>query len=160
MLSIAVANSSSTPSLSNTLLNDGDKTLHLYVTAQTDNDIFERLANAYQWKPDGLHPCLTTAMGNTMSKPARSDHTTTDRLSESAHESVDQIAGSAGRAEERIRQKAGEARARASDAGHKAKERSEETLHTISSFVGEHPFMSLGIAFGAGALVSALRRRS
>ncbi len=95
-----------------------------------------------------------------MTQPASGDHATTDRISERAHESVDQFAKTAGKAEERIRHEAADAEARVRDAGQKAKARSDETLHSISVFVQENPLMSLGIAFAAGSLVSALRRRS
>lgn len=95
-----------------------------------------------------------------MSKPASSDHATTDRLSERAHESVDQFAKTAGKAEERIRHEATDAEARVRDAGQQVKARSDETLHAINDFVQENPLMSLGIAFAAGSLVTAWRRRS
>lgn len=95
-----------------------------------------------------------------MSKTANGEHATTDRLSDCAHESVDKVAGPAGKAEEKIRQGAGDARNSANSAGKKAKEQSEETLHSITDFVGENPMISLGLAFAAGTLVSALRRKS
>lgn len=95
-----------------------------------------------------------------MSKSASSDHATTDRLSERAHESVDQIAKTAGKAEERVRHEAADADARVRDAGQKVKERSGETLQSVSGFVRDNPLTSLGIAFAAGTLLSALRRRS
>ncbi len=95
-----------------------------------------------------------------MSKPTTGDHATTDRLSERAHESVDQIAKTAGKAEERIRNGAEDAEARIREAGQKARERSGDTLQSISVFVRDNPLTSLGLAFAAGTLLSALRRRS
>lgn len=95
-----------------------------------------------------------------MSNKTNDDHSTTDRLSERAHESVDQVAGKASKAEERIRNKAGDAKDRANDVEQKAKRRSEEALHSVSNFVEENPLTSLGLAFAAGTLLSALRRRS
>jgi ElaB/YqjD/DUF883 family membrane-anchored ribosome-binding protein len=95
-----------------------------------------------------------------MSRAAGSDHATTDRLTERAHESVDQVAKTAGRFEERIRHEAADAEVRVRDAGQKAKERSDETLQSIGVFVRDNPLISLGLAFAAGALLSALRRRS
>ncbi|MCS3902822.1 ElaB/YqjD/DUF883 family membrane-anchored ribosome-binding protein [Methylohalomonas lacus] len=95
-----------------------------------------------------------------MSKQARGDHATTDRLSERAHESVNQFAKTAGKAEERIRHDAIDAEARIRDVGQKARKRSDETLHSISVFVQDKPLTSLGLAFAAGTLLSALRRRS
>ncbi|QEW07525.1 DUF883 family protein [Nitrincola iocasae] len=88
------------------------------------------------------------------------DHATTDRFSESAHESVDQIAKSAGRAEERIRHEAEDAKDYVKDAKQKTKQRSDEAMNTVSLFVQENPLISLGIAFAAGSLLSALKRRS
>lgn len=95
-----------------------------------------------------------------MSKSVNGGHATTDRLSERAHETVDQAAKSAGKAEERIRDGAAEAETRVRHAGQKAKARTDETLHSIGTFVQDNPLMSLGIAFAAGTLLSALRRRS
>lgn len=88
------------------------------------------------------------------------DHATTDRFSESAHESVDQIAKSAGKAEERIRHEAEDAKEYVRDAKQKTKQRSDEAMNTVSLFVQENPLISLGIAFAAGSLLSALKRRS
>lgn len=132
----------------------------LFAAAQTGSGMFEKLHGTYRRKPTGLHPSPTTLMGNIMSKITDSDHATTDRLSEGAHESVDQIAKTAGKAEERIRHEAADAEARARDLGHKAKVHSDETLQRVSVFVRDNPVISLGLAFAAGALVSALRRRS
>lgn len=87
-------------------------------------------------------------------------HTTTDRLSERAHESFDQIARTAEKGGEKIRHEASQVQARARDAGHNVRERSDETLESISTFVQHNPLVSLGAAFAAGALLSALRRRS
>jgi ElaB/YqjD/DUF883 family membrane-anchored ribosome-binding protein len=95
-----------------------------------------------------------------MSTSASGGHATTDRLSERVHESVDQVAKTAGKAEERIRHEAAGAEARVRDAGQKIKEHSDETLHSISVFVRENPLTSLGLAFAAVTLLSALRRRS
>jgi ElaB/YqjD/DUF883 family membrane-anchored ribosome-binding protein len=94
-----------------------------------------------------------------MNKSANGDHATTDRLSERAHESVDQFAKVAGKGEEQIRQKTAEAEARVRDAGQKAKQRSGEALQSISAFVQDKPLVSLGIAFAAGTLLSALLSR-
>lgn len=94
-----------------------------------------------------------------MNKPASSEHATTDRLSERVHESVDQFAKTAGKGEEQIRHKAADAEARVRDAGEKVKQRSGEALHSISGFVQDKPLVSLGIAFAAGTLLSALLKR-
>lgn len=95
-----------------------------------------------------------------MSNSSSSEHATTDRLSESAHGSVDQIAKTAGKAEERIRHEAEDVKAHAREAGQKTRERTDDTLHSISSFVQENPMISLGLAFAAGTLLSALKRHS
>ncbi|MEX1198560.1 MAG: hypothetical protein WEB57_11960 [Pseudohongiellaceae bacterium] len=95
-----------------------------------------------------------------MSKAASEKHTTTDSLSERAHESVDQIARTAGKGGKRIRDEAAGAEARARQVGRNARDRSDEALHSISVFVQDNPVTSLGVAFTAGALLSALKRRS
>ncbi|WP_024326477.1 YqjD family protein [Thioalkalivibrio sp. AKL19] len=94
-----------------------------------------------------------------MTTPGTSEHATTDRLSERAHETVDQAAKTAAKAEERIRHQAAGAEERVKEAGQQVKERSDETLKSVTGFVRENPLLSLGIAFAAGTLVSALRRR-
>lgn len=94
-----------------------------------------------------------------MNPSVNGDHATTDRLSERAHESVDQFAKAAGKGEEKIRHKAADAEARVKDAGQKAKQRSGEAMQSISAFVQDKPLTSLGIAFAAGSLLSALLRR-
>lgn len=95
-----------------------------------------------------------------MTKQVNSGHTTTDRISESAHESVDQVAKTAGKAEERIRHEASEAQAHVREAGHKTRERTDDTLQSISGFVQDNPMISLGLAFAAGTLLSAMKRPS
>lgn len=95
-----------------------------------------------------------------MTKQVNSGHTTTDRMSESAHESVDQVAKTAGKAEERIRHEASEAQAHVREAGQKTRERTDDTLQSISGFVQDNPMISLGLAFAAGTLLSALKRPS
>lgn len=94
-----------------------------------------------------------------MNQSASGDHATTDRLSERAHESVDKFAKTAGKGEEQIRQKAAEAEASIRDTGKKAKKRSGEAMESISTFVQDKPLISLGIAFAAGTLLSALLGR-
>lgn len=95
-----------------------------------------------------------------MNIPTNGDHATTDRLSDRAHESVDHMAKTAGKAEERIRNGAADAEARVREAGHKAKERSDETLESVSTFVRSNPVISLVLAFAAGTLLAAFKRRS
>lgn len=94
-----------------------------------------------------------------MSKSVTGDHATTDRLSERAHESVDRIARTAGKGEERVRHEAADAEARVRDVGQKAREKSDEALRTLDVFVRDRPLLSIGLAFAAGSLVSALVRR-
>lgn len=94
-----------------------------------------------------------------MSKPS-SEHTTTDHLSDSSHSSIDQIAKGAGKAEEHIRHNAADAEAYVKDAGHKAKKCSDKTLDSVSSYVRDNPLICLGLAFAAGSLLSALKRRA
>lgn len=93
-----------------------------------------------------------------MSNSASNDHATTDRITERAHESVDKFSKTAGKAEEQIRHTAADAEARVKDAGQKVKERSGEALHSINVFVRDKPLISLGLAFVAGTLLSALLR--
>ena len=96
-----------------------------------------------------------------MNKESHSDHSTTDRLSERAHESVDQFAKTAAKGEERFRHHAADAEAGIRHAGEQAKDRTDDILKSVGVFVRDKPLASLGLAFAAGTLLSAvLRHRS
>lgn len=95
-----------------------------------------------------------------MSRSTSANRTTTDNLSERAHESMDWLASTASKGEERIRREAADVEARLRKAGLAARKHSDESLQSISAFVRENPMVVVGIAFAAGALLTALKRRS
>jgi ElaB/YqjD/DUF883 family membrane-anchored ribosome-binding protein len=86
-------------------------------------------------------------------------HSTTDHVRERAHESVDRLAERAAPAEERIREGAAEVSERMRTTSQQAWERSEDMLDTVTGYVRENPITSVCLAFAAGTLLSALRRR-
>lgn len=82
-----------------------------------------------------------------------------DQVAEAAHEAVERLARSAAEAEERIRKAAEEAETKLRKSSEQAQQESKELGQTITDYVNEHPIKSVGIAFAAGALFSALLRR-
>lgn len=86
-------------------------------------------------------------------------HSTTDSVRERAHESVDRLADRAGPTEERLRQRASEAGERFRSTSQQARETSEDFLDTVTDYVRENPMTSVCLAFAAGTLLSAFRRR-
>lgn len=86
-------------------------------------------------------------------------HSTTDRLASMAHETIDRVTPKANRAEHELR---GAARRAADSAklmqGH-ALETAHDDLRRLRSYAESNPLITAGIAFAAGALLSALVRR-
>ncbi len=83
-----------------------------------------------------------------------------DQVAEAAHETVDRVAKSAADAEERIRKAAAEAERNLKKSSDKAQQQTQELNRVVTDYVNKHPVKSIGIAFAAGVLVSALLRRS
>jgi ElaB/YqjD/DUF883 family membrane-anchored ribosome-binding protein len=88
-----------------------------------------------------------------------SQNRTTDKVAAAAHEAVDKMATSADQIEERLRERAARAQVSARDAADRAQRMSEDVVTDVRHYVHEHPFASLGIAFTAGLVFSALLRR-
>ena len=84
----------------------------------------------------------------------------TTKAAEVARDLVDRLAEKAAEAEVRIRgashQASDEVRARAGD----MQQQTRELTDTVEQYLQEHPIKALGIAFGAGLLVSTMLRRS
>jgi ElaB/YqjD/DUF883 family membrane-anchored ribosome-binding protein len=87
------------------------------------------------------------------------DPRTSERVAKAVQEAIDKIAASADEIEGRIRQTAADAeqnvRARA-DHAHRV---SEDAIANIQKYVHAHPVASLGMAFAAGVVFSAILRR-
>lgn len=98
-------------------------------------------------------------MATSTRSPNGGNHKTTDRVAASTHEAVDRASEPVGRAEERIRESAEHVAERAHKAADYGRHKRDELTQNVSSYVNEHPIASLGIAFGAGLLVSALLKR-
>jgi len=82
-----------------------------------------------------------------------------DQVAQAAHETVERLAKSAAEAEERIRKVAEDAESNLRKSSGQAQQQSKEFGKTVTDYVNEHPIKSIGIAFAAGALFSALLRR-
>lgn len=93
------------------------------------------------------------------SNPESGAHETIDQVAGKLHSAVDKAAAGLGSTEERLRHDAAEATARLREGREYAKGRSEDMLESVTSYARENPLMALGIAFVAGSIFSALRRR-
>jgi ElaB/YqjD/DUF883 family membrane-anchored ribosome-binding protein len=76
-----------------------------------------------------------------------------------AHETIDRVAPRANRAEHEVRGAAARAAGGAKLVQEQAVEAAEENVRKLRSYIGTNPLASAGIAFAAGALLSALVRR-
>ena len=84
---------------------------------------------------------------------------TTDRLASMAHETIDRVTPKANRAEHEVRGAATKAADSAKLLQEHAVEAAEDNLRKLRSYAGSNPLIAAGIAFAAGALLSALIRR-
>ncbi|MFO1431795.1 MAG: hypothetical protein U1F76_16935 [Candidatus Competibacteraceae bacterium] len=103
------------------------------------------------------------ALNNTVAgQPARNPETApvTNKAVGVAHDLVDRLAEKAAEAEAKIRgvshQASDEVRVRAGEMQQQTRALSE----TVEQYLQEHPVKALGIAFGAGLLLSTMLRRS
>ena len=88
-----------------------------------------------------------------------STNPTTDRLAVMAHETIDRVAVSANTAEHGVRGAAARTAETAKHARDQAVAAAGENLGNARSYIGRNPLTAAGIAFAAGALLSALIRR-
>ncbi|PPC75731.1 hypothetical protein C4K68_19055 [Pokkaliibacter plantistimulans] len=94
-----------------------------------------------------------------MSTAKATQTTTTAAAAAKAHETIDRIAVHAEKAEENIRAKAGEVDDSVKAQYAQARVKGQQACDAVSTYVKENPMTSLGIAFGAGVLLTALLRR-
>jgi ElaB/YqjD/DUF883 family membrane-anchored ribosome-binding protein len=88
-----------------------------------------------------------------------SGNSTSDRLASMAHETIDRVTPKANRAEHEVRGAAARAAAGAKLMEGHAVEAAEENVRKLRSYIESNPLTTAGIAFAAGALLSALIRR-
>jgi ElaB/YqjD/DUF883 family membrane-anchored ribosome-binding protein len=86
-------------------------------------------------------------------------NSTTDRLASMAHETIDRITPHANRTEHDVRGAATKAAESAKLMQEHTVEAAEENLRKVRSYAESNPLITAGIAFAAGALLSALVRR-
>lgn len=92
---------------------------------------------------------VTNELGNSVS----------DRLASMAHETIDRVAPKASRVEHELRGAAAKAAEGAKALPDNALQTAETHLRKVRSFIETHPLATAGIAFAAGALLSAWVRR-
>jgi ElaB/YqjD/DUF883 family membrane-anchored ribosome-binding protein len=88
-----------------------------------------------------------------------SGNSTSDRLASMAHETIDRVIPKANRAEHEVRGAATRAANSAKLMQGHAVEAAEENVRKLRSYIESNPLTTAGIAFAAGALLSALIRR-
>jgi ElaB/YqjD/DUF883 family membrane-anchored ribosome-binding protein len=88
-----------------------------------------------------------------------SANSTMDRLASMAHETIDRVTPKANRAEHDVRSAAIKAADSAKVLQEHAAAAVEDNLRKARSFAESNPLITAGIAFAAGALLSALIRR-
>jgi ElaB/YqjD/DUF883 family membrane-anchored ribosome-binding protein len=82
-----------------------------------------------------------------------------ERVAQVIHEAVDRFAQHAAQAEQRIRDAAADAQDKVESTKRTARLKGEEAASAVEEYVDNHPWASLGIAFGAGIIISSLLRR-
>lgn len=92
-------------------------------------------------------------------KPVEQAHGTIDQFAEKAHQAVDKTAEGLSTAEERLREEAREAAGKFREGKEFTCSQGEELVSRVSDYVRENPLTTLGIAFLAGSIFSALNRR-
>lgn len=92
-------------------------------------------------------------------KPAEQAHGTVDQVADKLHDVVDKVAEGLGTAEERVRREARQAAEKAREGQEFARTQGAEMVGKVTDYVRENPLTSLGIAFIAGSIFSALSRR-
>jgi ElaB/YqjD/DUF883 family membrane-anchored ribosome-binding protein len=85
-------------------------------------------------------------------------NSTMDRLASMAHETIDRVTPKANRAEHEVRVAAMKASDSAKVLQQHAATAVEDNLRKVRSYAGTNPLITAGIAFAAGALLSALVR--
>ena len=84
---------------------------------------------------------------------------TSDRLASMAHETIDRVRPKANRVEHEVRGAAAIATGGARALQDSAIQASEENVRKVRSLIESNPLATAGIAFAAGALLSAWVRR-
>ena len=84
---------------------------------------------------------------------------TSDRLASMAHDTINRATPTVSRAEQDVRGAAAKVADSAKLLQEHTMQLTEENLSRVRSFIGSNPLATAGIAFAAGALLSALIRR-
>lgn len=82
-----------------------------------------------------------------------------EQVAKMIHEAIDRFAARAAEAEQRIKEAAADAQTKVAATKRTAKLKSEQAVTAAESYVDQHPWAALGIAFGAGIIISSLLRR-
>jgi ElaB/YqjD/DUF883 family membrane-anchored ribosome-binding protein len=87
------------------------------------------------------------------------DKTETERIVRVLHDALDRLAEQAGGAEEQVRDSAESVRERVRSTKQQVRARSNEAANAVDDYVDDHPWAAVGIAFGAGIILSSILRR-
>jgi ElaB/YqjD/DUF883 family membrane-anchored ribosome-binding protein len=92
-------------------------------------------------------------------KSSRNEATETERLVKVLHEALDRVAEHAGGAEEQVRDSAASVQERVRSTGRQVSAKGGEAANVIEEYVDDHPWAAVGLAFGAGIILSSMLRR-
>jgi len=82
-----------------------------------------------------------------------------EQVQASAHEAIDEMARRAAPAEQQVRDAAAQAQGRAKHTADQATTYTQDIATDISEKIRQYPLVSIGIAAGAGYLLSSLLRK-
>lgn len=85
--------------------------------------------------------------------------TETEHVAQVIHDAIDRFAVHAAEAEQRVRDAAADAQDRIRSSKDAARAKTDEAASAVETYVDHHPWTALGIAFGAGVILSSLLRR-
>ncbi len=74
-------------------------------------------------------------------------------------DALDQFASEADDAEQRVKAAAADLKTRVASSTKQAKRTGKEAASAVEGYVDDHPWAALGIAFGAGIVLSSMLRR-
>ena len=100
-----------------------------------------------------------TATAESNRKKGTTKDTEAERIAEIIHEAIDRFTVQAAEAEQRVRDAADDVQTRVRTSRQRARTRVYDTTEAVEEYIDDHPWAALGIAFGAGIVLSSLLRR-
>jgi ElaB/YqjD/DUF883 family membrane-anchored ribosome-binding protein len=92
-------------------------------------------------------------------KSNHTETTETERVVKALHEALDRVAEQAGGAEQNMRESAAGMQERVRSTGRQVRAKGNEAANVVEDYVDDHPWAAVGLAFGAGIILSSMLRR-